>query len=867
MNQVVLNRDGITIQGEKTVLLCASLFYFRIPRAEWEDRITKLKAAGYNCADVYFPWNNHETTPGKWDFDGEKDVSEFLGLLKQHGLYVIARPGPYICSEWDGGAIPAWILTDRSLHIRQYDPGYLAAVRRWYEKILPRIAEYQIDRGGTVVLVQLENELDFYDCQNPRAYMSALRDLAQEMDITVPLTGCAGQSNVEGATGWADGINISFNFYGDPCDVTYGEKFHYYTRCMRDVNRPLMITETNCDHLLLRRELAAGAKLLGPYNQVGGTNFGLTGSINNWGERERPISFITTYYSMDNMVGPAGELNRQYFEGRRFAGLINTFGASLGGAESVENKALSIACDFVTNSTFYRLALKGGGSLICVPNLSEQSGKATINDEGTTFETTVPGHSAPFFPCNIPLSIFGREGMLICANGELENCVKTGGELVFTFWTESDTPFARFDVDGKSVTLTREHSSCSGIRIILANEQELRNKPLAGAQLPQHTEYSKRVQVGSLGQVHLSDDLRSHLPYRTEPVQALERYGIYRGGGAYRFSVAGQGILLIGPSDIVSVYRNNQFEAAFASAGSTRYHPGDGQYEIITTIWGHSNFADARQPSLMMDSAKGLLKAVEVRHIQELGSNWFFSYYEGELPDSLRVPQRLAETLLSINEWNTTRTPLRATYRKQVQLDPHADSFVIEMRNSEAEAVLYVDGIRVKLVNPQDPFIDISEFVHGKEATELAFCVTKRDWNEPVGIPVLYSGDELKMCEFAKLTQENLTAGSGACGEAYELPLALEAGEILNVCLSLEGIPSSSCYLHVEGSNIYAVALVGDRVLGRILLWETSPRMAGNANILYLPQSYSAGQKEFRLLVTALGEHAELSAVNVESVM
>src|SRR5450759_681974 len=195
MNQVALNRDGITIQGDKAILLCASLFYFRIPRAEWEDRIIKLKSAGYNCVDVYFPWNYHETTPEKWDFGGEKDVSEFLSLLKLHGLYVIARPGPYICSEWDGGAIPAWILTDRSLNIRQYDRKYLDAVRRWYGKILPIIAAYQIDRGGTVVLMQLENELDFFDCKNPRAYMGALHDIAREMGITVPLFGCAGQSS------------------------------------------------------------------------------------------------------------------------------------------------------------------------------------------------------------------------------------------------------------------------------------------------------------------------------------------------------------------------------------------------------------------------------------------------------------------------------------------------------------------------------------------------------------------------------------------------------------------------------------------------------------------------------------------------
>lgn len=184
MDEVMLTREGISIRGEKRILLCASLFYFRIPRDEWEDRIRKLKASGYNCADVYFPWNYHETAPGQWDFGGDRDAEEFLRLLESNGLFVIARPGPYICSEWDGGGIPAWVLTDRTLRIRQNDPDYLGHVRRWYEKILPVIAAHQADKGGSVILMQLENELDFYDCDDSRGYMDALRGMAREMGIT-----------------------------------------------------------------------------------------------------------------------------------------------------------------------------------------------------------------------------------------------------------------------------------------------------------------------------------------------------------------------------------------------------------------------------------------------------------------------------------------------------------------------------------------------------------------------------------------------------------------------------------------------------------------------------------------------------------
>ena len=95
--KVALTKYGVELNGTYEVLLCGSLFYFRLPRAVWKDRIEKLKRAGYNCVDVYFPWNYHEREDGSFDFTGERDVRCFLEELKAAGIYVIARPGPYIC--------------------------------------------------------------------------------------------------------------------------------------------------------------------------------------------------------------------------------------------------------------------------------------------------------------------------------------------------------------------------------------------------------------------------------------------------------------------------------------------------------------------------------------------------------------------------------------------------------------------------------------------------------------------------------------------------------------------------------------------------------------------------------------------------
>jgi beta-galactosidase len=149
---------GIRINGEYTALLCASLFYFRVPEGLWVDRMRKIKAAGYNCIDVYFPWNFHETRRDQWEMtEGMHDVALFLDHAAREGLYVVARPGPYICSEWDGGSLPAYLAAE-GLAIRQNDPAYLSRVREWYRRIMPVIAAHQLGHAGTVVLVQIDRK-------------------------------------------------------------------------------------------------------------------------------------------------------------------------------------------------------------------------------------------------------------------------------------------------------------------------------------------------------------------------------------------------------------------------------------------------------------------------------------------------------------------------------------------------------------------------------------------------------------------------------------------------------------------------------------------------------------------------------------
>ena len=121
------------LDGERVLLTSGSLHYFRVPRDLWRDRLEKAKSFGLNCIQTYVAWNVHEPHEEEYRFDGDADLSAFFSLCEELGLYVIARPGPYICAEWDFGGFPAWLLTKPDILIRRY--GLHGRERETLEKI------------------------------------------------------------------------------------------------------------------------------------------------------------------------------------------------------------------------------------------------------------------------------------------------------------------------------------------------------------------------------------------------------------------------------------------------------------------------------------------------------------------------------------------------------------------------------------------------------------------------------------------------------------------------------------------------------------------------------------------------------------
>ncbi len=170
-----------------------AMHYFRTVPEYWEDRLTKLKAAGFNTVETYVCWNLHEKKPGEFDFSGILDIEKYLEIAQKVGLYAIVRPGPYICAEWDFGGLPAWLLKDKNMQIRCMYPDYLKSVERFYKELLPRLVPHLESHGGNIIAMQVENEYGSYG--NDKDYLRYVEKLTRDCGIDCLLFTSDGNTN------------------------------------------------------------------------------------------------------------------------------------------------------------------------------------------------------------------------------------------------------------------------------------------------------------------------------------------------------------------------------------------------------------------------------------------------------------------------------------------------------------------------------------------------------------------------------------------------------------------------------------------------------------------------------------------------
>ncbi len=162
------------LNGQPFVVKAAEVHYPRIPRPYWEHRIQMCKSLGMNAVCIYIFWNIHEQKEGEFDFTSNNDVAEFCRLAQKNGMYVIVRPGPYVCAEWEMGGLPWWLLKKKDIKLRERDPYFMERVKIFEKKVGEQLAGLTIQNGGPIIMIQVENEYGSYGEDKP--YVSEIRD-------------------------------------------------------------------------------------------------------------------------------------------------------------------------------------------------------------------------------------------------------------------------------------------------------------------------------------------------------------------------------------------------------------------------------------------------------------------------------------------------------------------------------------------------------------------------------------------------------------------------------------------------------------------------------------------------------------------
>jgi len=188
--------------GDKTFLLndkpfvvkAAEVHYPRIPREYWDQRIKMCKALGMNTLCIYIFWNSHEQQEGVFDFTGNNDIRAFVKLAQQNDMYIIVRPGPYVCAEWEMGGLPWWLLKKKDIRLREQDPYFMERLEIFEKKVGEQLGDLTIEKGGPIIMVQVENEYGSYGEDKP--YISAVRDIIRKSGFDkVELFQCDWSSN------------------------------------------------------------------------------------------------------------------------------------------------------------------------------------------------------------------------------------------------------------------------------------------------------------------------------------------------------------------------------------------------------------------------------------------------------------------------------------------------------------------------------------------------------------------------------------------------------------------------------------------------------------------------------------------------
>jgi beta-galactosidase len=311
---------GFVVNGRREFLVSAGLEYARIPHELWYDRLLRLQRAGFNCVEIYTFWNFHEPSEGRFDFSGDHDLGAFLELVKRMGMYAIVRVGPYYCAEWDNGGYPLWLRFKPGVRVREDSREFEKYVDRFFDKLMPIVSRNQINHGGAVIMVQLENEHpQGWGTDMPNGYFRHLREKALSLGLEVPyfFSGLHHSYDPGGdreAAGKAGGEEV-----GDPArlDDTARPNPWFSTEFWSVWYTGYGSTEKEARMFERRtwKVITHGGNGYNYYMAHGGSNFGYTNNDED-----------AASYDYGAAVGQAGDLRPIYYSFKRPAWLARSVG-------------------------------------------------------------------------------------------------------------------------------------------------------------------------------------------------------------------------------------------------------------------------------------------------------------------------------------------------------------------------------------------------------------------------------------------------------------------------------------------------------------------------------------------------------------
>ena len=442
MPAVTYDDSSLLVDGKRIWLVSGSVHYFRVPSGLWRDRLLKAKRAGLNCISTYVPWNYHEPVEGQWDMEGDRDVGEFIRLAGELGLYVILRPGPYICGEWDFGGLPGWLTTKTGMAYRTNNAAFMHYFDKYFRQLLPRLADLQVSRGGNIILIQNENEYMVGDTPDARAYVEFISQLIRRAGFEIPIMTC----NMFSGPELSERIECINAWDGPDRQL---KKAHYL-----QPGAPLMVpefwpgwfdywgaeaheTRDDCDVARRAMEILGCGAQFNYYMFHGGTNFAFWGSHLAVG----PDTFQTTSYDYDAPLAEGGGLTDKYYLTRLVNMLANHMGEYLAPA------FMEDAGVWVHSGTDSRNLVGDRGRWAVVTNNGDDTTEATVSlpDGEKLLRISLEPFGAAAIPVDLALT---PEATL-----DYANCTPLGffADRLLVLHGPADWP-AEISVDGKVLT-------------------------------------------------------------------------------------------------------------------------------------------------------------------------------------------------------------------------------------------------------------------------------------------------------------------------------------------------------------------------------------------------------------------------------